>query len=225
MWHGLIRCRQYPWVTPELLGRSLELIPACNMALKPSSNYIKMRQSSVANSATSARIVGTKCSRHFATRTINRGEQIMNTPTALGVFNRQETTQCYDCSALLKLPYTFNLARCSKMRFCSAECRSIAEGNYRKTMCGEDFGTIYKSAEIAVDGGDPAILALFWLLMLAYFVQKGGHPLQTPRMARLQVEYDGDRKLSWSFRANVVVPLQALKTFGIDIYADARYDL
>jgi hypothetical protein len=87
----------------------------------------------------------------------------MNAPTALGAVNRQETTQCYHCSAFLRLPCTANLARCSKMRLCGAECRHIVEENSRKTICGEDFGTIYKSAEISVDGGDPVILALFGL--------------------------------------------------------------
>lgn len=100
----------------------------------------------------------------------------------------------------------------------------MAEANYHKTLCGNEFGKICKAAEVADDEHDPALHALFWLQLLACCVQKGSHPLETPSIARLLPQYDADISISWTFRANFVTPLDVLENCGIDIFADARYD-
>src|ERR1700733_5426001 len=44
---GTIRFRQYPWMPPNLLRRSQDLISACNTALKSYSTCIEIKQSSI----------------------------------------------------------------------------------------------------------------------------------------------------------------------------------
>jgi hypothetical protein len=44
------------------------------------------------------------------------------------------------------------------------------------------------------------------------------------RIARLVAQYELDANVAWLLRANVIVPLNILESFGIDIFADSRYD-
>ncbi|RDL37191.1 uncharacterized protein BP5553_04624 [Venustampulla echinocandica] len=222
---GCIRFKQYPWMSPSLLRRSPDLVSACNAALESYSTCIEMKESSIGESGTAANNDNsTKCFGYFATRDIQAGELVLAAPTALGVYNRQTTARCYNCSKNLNPSYVAGFPCCSAIRFCSSECRRIAEETYHKILCGKDFGVIYKDAERACDTEDPAINVLFWLRLLACCVQEGGHPLEMPQMARLVAQYGTDINVGWSLRANVVGPLQILESFGVDIFADARYE-
>jgi hypothetical protein len=222
---GCIRMRQYPWVHGALLRRGPDLISKSNAALKSYSNCIQIKASSIGDSEKAPNNhEEAKCLGYFATRNIQEGELILKAPTALGVCNRQTTTHCYNCSEALKSSRTFGFPCCPNMRFCSAGCQNISEENYHKTLCGKDFKKIYKDAEMATDVHNPAVYSLFWLRLLACCVQEGGHPLEMLRMARLVAQYELDANVAWSLRANVVAPLNILESFGIDIFADSRYD-
>jgi hypothetical protein len=225
MRYGAIRFRQYPWISPALLRRSPELISSSNKVLRAYSNCIQIRRSSTGSSDTAS--TGNEdadCFGYFATRNIRSGELIMRAPTALGICSQQTETKCYNCSVTLTPSDVAGFSCCSTMRFCSAECRKTAQDNYHSTLCGKDFASYYKNAEKATDIDDPAILALLWLRLLACCVHSGGHPLEMPQMARLVTQYEADVTIGWSLRANVAAPLSILESFGIDIFADARYD-
>jgi len=100
-----IKIYPYVWIPSVFLERSLGLISACNAALKPYSNCIEMRSSSIeATYIVAINEANDQYFRYFATRDIKPGEEIMKAPTEFGVSDRQIITHCYNCSEYLKSP-------------------------------------------------------------------------------------------------------------------------
>ena len=133
--------------------------------------------------------------------------------------------QCYNCYAPLPKTITSFLS-CPILKFCSTECREVADKYYHKTLCGKDFEHLYRTMRQSVSETTdaPVFVALVWLRILAVCVEMRRHPLKNPFFARLEPQYSLQQPHGWSLESHIVAPIQILQRLGIDVFSNFDYD-
>jgi len=128
----------------------------------------------------------------------------------------------------------------------------LPELYYHKALCGKDFTRLEDKAQAAYGGkkegpllkklvgwedkaekgypregsfispdSTPLILAGAFAICL----QAGGHPLEDDYIPRLMPSGNLTTvMLAWSLASMVIGPIDALQTFGVDVFAGQRYD-
>lgn len=211
----------YPWIPTETTSRSVALINVANKDLaNVSRGPLQISKSAVSTPELKSSALGI-----FATRDIKQTELILNTRTPIGISNKQMLSQCYNCH--VTLPKTsVHFACCPKLKFCSSECRDVADMYYHKTLCAKDFEHLYRTMrQSGFETTDaPPFFALVWLRILAVCVEMGEHPLKNPIFARLASQYSFKLPHNWSFQSRIVSPVQILQKLGVDVFSHFNYD-
>ena len=234
--------------------RSPSIVEKASLQLKAYSKCIEIRPSSLRNTGSSPGAEGEICYGIFAVGDINRGEQILTATHPFGISLEQTGSQCYNCFKDLgsRGSNIRSFECCPKKRFCGVTCQQIAELYYHKALCGKDFTRLEDKAQSAYGGKreDPLLKKLVgWedkgekgyprdgsfifpdstplILTRAFAIclQAGGHPLEDDYIPRLMPSGNLTTvMLAWSLASMVIGPIDALQTFGVDVFAGQRYD-
>lgn len=220
---GSILVVPYPWVPAQFASRSAPLIEQADKQMEEVSHGIlEIRKSTLSprNSTSQKSCLGV-----FAKRDIKPGEKILDSRTPFGVSSQQMRDQCYNCHAPLSKTIT-SFSCCPKLKFCSQECRDVADKYYHESLCGKDFEDLYRTMRQSdFETTDaPVFVALVWLRILAVLVKARRHPLKNPFFARLEPQYGFQLPQGWSLESHVVAPIHILQKLGIDVFSAWDYD-
>jgi hypothetical protein len=234
--------------------RSPSIFEKASLQLKAYSKCLEIRLSSLRNTGSSPGAEGGICYGIFAVGDIYRGEQILTATHPFGISLEQTGSRCYNCFKDLgpRSSNIHSFDCCPKKRFCGVTCQQIAELYYHKALCGKDFTRLEDKAQAAYGGkiegpllkklvgwedkaekgypregsfispdSTPLILAGAFAICL----QAGGHPLEDDYIPRLMPSGNLTTvMLAWSLASMVIGPIDALQTFGVDVFAGQRYD-
>ena len=213
---SMVGMELYPWTPSKLRTRDQEILSSVNTEMRACSNSLEIRSSPMAP----------ECLGVFATRNIKSGEMILDSPCATGVSNSQTTGEyCYNCAAKLKASKTTAHACCPQMKFCSNECKTVADTNYHKSLCGKDFKHIdqaFRSPELPK--AVAAKVTAVFLRLMAMCVQHGRSPLEHPFIASLTANYKSLFPTPWSFQGHIVEPIKILQKLGVNVFVADDFD-
>ncbi|RDW87982.1 hypothetical protein BP6252_00014 [Coleophoma cylindrospora] len=218
---GQVNLCRYPWIPNDLLIRDKSLILKANLDMLKCSDFLEIKESNLGGAkTTSEQSFGI-----FAKKNIPKGEMVLKTKTPFGISKHQLTTQCYNCYSDLEPSSKIILPCCTNLRFCSTDCRDIAENYYHRIQCGKVFTAFTTElADKPYYSDSLEFSELIWLRALSISVQHGGHPLKTPLFARLMANYESDTPMPWNLGSSVVGPIKVLQSLGIDSFANPEYD-
>lgn len=227
MIYGGIFGRSYPWAKKSTF-RHQNVMDCANRDLKQHSKVLRIQKSKKHGFGM------------FAKRAIKEGEVILKVPTPFGISYEQldtderTATQCYNCFQKLEDSSGFIFPCCPHLKFCSSDCKEIANTHYHKAICGKDFSDVYnhaqntwggkaqggKKSEMGIAGfyNDkqsrsypkntnwiyPSHVPLILLRFLAICIQSGGHPLKHPIIEQLVPHQTDD--VQWNEGKIVVIP-------------------
>jgi len=128
---AMLPVKLYPWTPPELLIRDANMIASANQMLNSCSDSFEIGPSPFGGLGM------------FAKRDIKKGEKILDAPCASGVSNKPiNGPYCYNRAAKRKRTKMFSFDCCPSMKFCSEECRLIADTKYHSSLCGKDISQV-----------------------------------------------------------------------------------
>jgi hypothetical protein len=222
---GSVYWRAYPWMTTDMLHRRDCDIEGLTKAMKHTSHSrCELAKSSIQDGLKGE---GTKPLDIYgvvATAAIRKGETVLVDSSMTAV-----TTLANTCKTCLRDVQTASISlECCAVKFCSQECACQASDLFHGIMCGKKFNLPgFKLLNLP-----DKTRILHRARCLAIIVQAdkdpnsphhGAHPLYHPLVSCLTPNYKGDRD-HWSYYEDVVYTIQTLQTFGVDIFADLRYD-
>lgn len=129
--------------------------------------------------------------------------------------DEQTATQCYNSLKKLENGATVTFPCCPSLKFCSVECKEVANSEYHTAACGKDFSDVYNHAQNKWGGKAkaghltelgkagfkddmqsgsyqelssyiyPSNIPLMQLRVLSVCVQAGEHPPEHPAIAQM----------------------------------------
>ena len=207
---GMLPVKLCSWTPPELLNRDASMISSANQMLSPCSDSLEIWPSSFGGFGM------------FAKRDIKKGEKILDAPCASGVSNKPTTgSYCYNCAAKRKTTHVFSFDCCPSMKFCSEECRQIADTQYHSPLCGKDFSSLYDAASDNNFRKSTAARDTFLYLCLLAISQKAGtHLLATPPVGWITANYEAQSAMVGSRSVNIQGPINMLQKLGVNVFAE-----
>ena len=215
--NGQVLMKAYPWMTPDFLRRDERTLQTIKEGLEAFSKCTIGPSSIKDTRAPEADVLGV-----FATRDIRCNETILTDRTLVGV-----TTLINKCSACCgSLPSRgCVILPCCSVQHCNQKCAQEAVSAFHSAICGQNFLAVTKSARYTGNKYlSNAIRSLHLLRILAIVVKEGVHPLKSSVISRLTAQYEGDSRQVFDFNTDIVDTTNFLQTFGVDIFADVRYD-
>ncbi|KAH9868427.1 hypothetical protein J1614_007499 [Plenodomus biglobosus] len=206
------------------------------------------------SSGSNAEVQFTKQLGLFAREDVPPGEQILEEKSLLTAVSRFHESYCDACSILLPNPHGDATATavsntiiscddCDEVYFCSNDCHDLAQECYHPSICGVtvDQGTV--PASEAADH----LYSLLLVRALALAETQELHPLELKELRYIWGDYHGrdldtiwqvdssglpmdafgtvPRTLPFSFKSNVLMPLNILEKMDINIFTETdRYD-
>ena len=222
----------YPFIPKELLGRSEGLIGATKKEIENEAKTLfsscSLGSSPVQDSTYSTTRGAPTALGIFATRDIPESQPFLIDTTVLAATENNRHTSnapeiCDNCCGTIPENSTHKRAAgCCSVLYCSQKCKDLAWKNYHQVLCKQDFRWVWDDSKTGIPDYD--LDGPMWLRILAVCVQSGHHPLEHPLIARLTSLYDEGLTRRWSLANNIIMPNKILTQFGIDTYADPRFD-
>jgi hypothetical protein len=233
---GLVRREVYPWNRFEPDRYSSQFITLANESMSRLAPSLEVRATELVDLRSDDPASRTKQLGVFARRDLPPGARIFAESSLVAAAASADDPFCDACCAPVSEPSPAH-ERCPDCDsvFCSARC-SEASGAYHGAVCGADVGPSARGAP-AADAAD-ALYARLLLRCLAIAAGSGRHPLEARPLALVCGDFDpaprppraGDpapadafrgrpRTLPFSFRANVLLPVNALEKMGVDVFA------
>jgi hypothetical protein len=207
----------YPWLETRHLVRSQEVIDTVNKEL---SSHTGQQKCYLAQSSLSS--VGDMLGM-FAARDLRSGESFLLDRTATSACSNTEEASCDNCFA--RIVANAVPTSCCAVLYCSPECHNLALVTYHVPLCGQDFTWLQAPAAGLTHNASP-LRVLLMLRFLATCIQSGpsNHPLNHPLIARLQPLANRGHVDVFTFTESIVTPIKILQQFGIDVFANQRFD-
>ncbi|KAF1814892.1 hypothetical protein P152DRAFT_471551 [Eremomyces bilateralis CBS 781.70] len=171
----------------------------------------------------------------FAKEDIQPGDTILEEVSLLTANGRLYGEYCDACSAPLppldkKNPsHVAGAVECEDCQeiFCSQTCKDLAMESYHPALC--DTATSALAKDAPAKQAPDALYALLLLRTLAMAETQGKHPLALDELRWIwgdftnhgtptAVDSDPPRTLPWSFKWNVVIPLNMLEKMDVNIF-------
>lgn len=250
---GTYYVRSYPWLPIQYRSRSEFSIQVANKNLKKVSNCLEIRPSFIGgNGSTQGEIscYGVFATKRIAKGQSIISE---THPFAVSMEQpKVHCASCFTDLDSCAVVYT--LKCCSTYKYCSSKCENVARCYHsavcgkdfsevvdlsHKSYGGKWEGAGFPKGKTALShytGWPDKILSMtdnyrfafpdhtpvFLIRFLAMIIQSGCDPLDHPVISPL-MPHDG-LKIMWSLNGMVVGPIKALQLFGIDVFADQRFD-
>lgn len=203
--------RAYPWMSNEMLRRDPSAI---NRMLKSIANVttkctIKKISVKERSDETESDYYGM-----FAKTKFNRGQLIFKEGTVICGANTGRCPAC--CGALNNMPH---LSECCQTPYCTARCAELAARTYHASICKRDFSFLNE------DKSPNTIVLQEQLRVFALILQENAsHPLQSTILAPLHAQLGPDNTMAASLKGTMIPTIKILRTLGIDIFADEKWD-
>lgn len=209
--NGFVLVRAYPWMSAELLSRSVETITAAAASLKSISHSQCTWKRSKLRTGTEEDndMLGI-----FASADIKAGDLVFTDHTITAV--TAQPNSCQICFG--------NLTTNQSRKFCGGSCENIALQSFHQP------GFLHDSHLSGLEDFEPTprlrvLLLQRYLAILVQYRQQNSsiHPLLTPVIASLKPNYFGPVS-PWNFQENILYPNLILQQLGLDIFANLEYD-
>lgn len=183
----------------------------------------------------------------FAKEDINAGELILKEKSLLTAVARLRDSFCDACSIPLSKvadPDENIIAcdECEDVYFCSSECHELAQDSYHAALCGVNI-----DQKVSASESSDFLYSLLLIRALALAEAQDIHPLELKEVRFIWGDYHGvdveeewktkgdkssndpfrgvPRTLPFSFKDNILTPLNVLERMDINIYEhEDRYD-
>ena len=219
MLNGAIKMRDYPWILFTLGRSSRTANQMQNLVERASNGRLSVRQS---------KIVGADLG-VFANKPFLADEEIVVDETYMA--GTSESLRCSTCCTTLD-EVEWNCETCHE-QFCCEACLQLAKSLFHNVTCGKafDFHELQDAEVVEHNVQNPLAETQVLVRFLTIAVQRlqeseqaDTHPLQVRELNILRTNHEGGFVVPWNFTQAIVLPTRALRTMGVDVFADHRFD-
>lgn len=159
----------------------------------------------------------------FTARDIESGECMLVDRTATATCSHVRALDCMNCFARIQsLPLQVS---CCPGSYCSRACLELSLNTYHKVVCEQDFTWLFRPAQGLQHNASP-LRPLLMLRILASCIQSGpeAHPLDHPRVARLQPLARNNHVDVFTMAESVITPMRILEQLSVDAFRNLNFD-
>lgn len=251
---GFVRRENYPWNHHEPDRTSTECLNLLNEEMGQIAPKLVVKVSELPLLSNSDSTHGLDAPKYvkqlgvFARQDISPGTEILIEKSLLTGISRLHDAYCDACSIAFPGTQTDNAdntivacEECDEVFFCSTECHDLAQDLYHPAICGVNIDQGKVSASDAADH----LYTLLLLRALALAETQDVHPLDLKEVRFIWGDYHTEdieaawtsrtsttdsfsglpRTLPFSFKSNILTPLQILEKMDVNIFTKSNcYD-
>ena len=217
MMRGRVRKVAYPWIVPGEYTRSNNAIKKVKASFRSASANAEI--ASALQDVDSMNTYGV-----FASKDILKGETLLSDRSVYSATNEHNGEFCAGCCGPINDGKI--IMDCCNAVFCCSGCQKDAMNNYHRILCGKDFTWMIEPSKKATVEYTHALVPSLMLKVLATAIQQNTKPLRVTCVNTLDAGLGMGKDVLSSFTLyeNVVAPSHILRSLGVDIFADMRFD-